>query len=208
MFIDLFSKFLEILVICLFFIPMVYFSNILGTVIFKKKRNRGFEKVSPQQWAKDILKRSELTDENGYNFGINSYNKIKMPKRATSHSAGYDVFTPFGFTLKPDDFIVIPMGWKAYMNRNEKLVLHPRSGHGFKYFIRLANTTGIGDSDYYNCENNEGHYFVKIRNEGSEDFTLNSGDAVAQCIFEEYKLADGDSFSGQKRIGGFGSTGK
>jgi len=140
-------------------------------------------------------------------YGYCTYNGIKLPERATSHSAGYDVFSVWDFTLLPKESIKIPTGWKSYMLPDEKIVFHPRSGLGFKYFIRLANTTGVGDSDYYNNEGNEGHYWVKIRNEGSETVKIKVGDAIAQCIFEKYLLADGDTFEGRKRIGGLGSTG-
>lgn len=137
-----------------------------------------------------------------------SYLKIKLPKRATSHSAGYDVYATEDFILCPNKDIKIPTGWKAYMMEDEKLVFHPRGGLGFKYYLRLANTTGIGDSDYYNNEGNEGHYWVKIRNEGDKELYIKEGDAIAQCIFEKYLLVDGDDFEGNTRIGGFGSTSK
>lgn len=206
--IQLLWKFLELLIICVVFVPMVYYANLLGTMVFSKKRNRGFEVISLNQWSKDVSKLTGLIDKDGFNFGIIQHSKIKLPKRATAHAAGYDVYSLFGFTLLPNESVEIPTGWKAYMNPNEKLIFHPRSGLGFKYFVRLANTTGVGDSDYYNCEKNEGHYWIKIRNEGDVELVINSGDAIAQCIFGDYKLADGDRLSGEKRIGGFGSTDK
>lgn len=163
---------------------------------------RGFEKISREQWDKDYYPH---TIPQVKTFLV--YDEVKLPKRATSRSAGYDVFSPFGFILEPNESIKIPTGFKAYMMDDEKLVFHPRSGLGFKYFIRLANTTGVGDSDFFNNPGNEGHYWVKIRNEGNETLKIECGEAIAQCIFEKYLLADGDSFiDGKPRIGGFGST--
>ena len=164
-------------------------------------RNRGFEKISLDQWEKDGVE-NVLVDISY------SYDEVRLPIRATSHSAGYDVFSVWNFTLLPNESIQIPTGWKAYMLEDEKLVFHPRSSLGFKYFIRLANTTAIGDSDYYNNEGNEGHYWIKIRNEGNKPVTIHRGDAVAQCIFEKYLLADGDDYNGEIRKGGLGSTNK
>jgi dUTP pyrophosphatase len=174
-------------------------------------RQRGFEVVSLSQWLKDawkinlekfqLEKDQELKDEI-----LRSYEEIKTPLRATSLSAGYDVFTTEDIFLPPGEDVKIPLGWKAYMLPDEKLVFHPRSGLGFKY-LRLANTTGVVDSDYYNNEGNEGHCWIKIRNEGTTTIELEKGTAIAQCIFEKYLLADGDSFTGQTRLGGFGSTG-
>jgi len=166
-------------------------------------RIRGFEKISKEQWEKDTL---DIISPHVSEWL--TLECISLPKRATSRSAGYDIFSPFGFILKPNESIKIPTGFKAYMMDDEKLVFHPRSGLGFKYFVRLANTTGVGDSDYYNNEGNEGHYWVKIRNEGDKEVSVEAGDAIAQCIFEKYLLADGDSFiDGKSRIGGLGSTG-
>lgn len=173
-------------------------------------RQRGFEKVSYLQWEKDVYSTytgsRAIIDPLILNPIIEGYEKIKLPKRATSHSAGYDVFSPFEFILKPNEDIKIPTGWKSYMMEDEKIIFHPRSGLGFKYYLRLANTTGVGDSDYYNNKGNEGHYWIKIRNEGNSELHIQEGDAIAQCIFEKYLLVDGDSFEGKERSGGLGST--
>lgn len=176
-----------------------YTNNIFGFPI----RIRGFEKISREQWDKDYYPHAIPQVKT---FLV--YDEVSLPKRATSRSAGYDVFSPFGFILEPNESIKIPTGFKAYMMDDEKLVFHPRSGLGFKYFVRLANTTGVGDSDYYDNKGNEGHYWVKIRNEGDKEVSIAVGDAVAQCIFEKYLLADGDDYKGDTRIGGFGSTDK
>ncbi len=165
---------------------------------------RGFEKVSDEQWEKDFTNTLPNYLHLIKNFERENKN-LNYPKRATARSAGYDVFSPFEFILNPGDEIKIPTGFKAYMQDNEKLMFHTRSGNGFKY-IRLANCTGIGDSDYYNNEDNEGHYWVKIRNEGETIFKAKVNTAIAQCIFEEYLLADNDDYIGNKRIGGLGST--
>ena len=90
---------------------------------------------------------------------------------------------------------------------NEVLKAYPRSGHGFKYYIRLANTVGIIDADYIESEN-EGHIWVKLRNEGDKRFTLELGQAMCQVMFQKYLLADDDFSHGEKRNGGFGSTTK
>ena len=40
------------------------------------------------------------------------YTNIKMPKRATVGSAGYDFYTPIDVLLKPSETIKIPTGIK------------------------------------------------------------------------------------------------
>lgn len=167
-----------------------------------KEKIRGFEYISEEQFIKDAL---EI-----FNISIEAikimYKDLKLPKRATARSAGYDVFSPITFELKPGEEIKLPTGFKVYMQNNEWIGFLPRSGHGFKYYVRLANTMGVGDSDYYNNKGNEGHYFVKIRNEGDKRLRVGKGEAIAQAIFQKYLLVDGDNFEGEERIGGFGST--
>lgn len=132
---------------------------------------------------------------------------INLPKRATKLSAGYDFFAPEDIKLAPGESIKVATGIKAYMQPDEVLMLFPRSGLGFKYFVRLANTVGVIDADYYGNESNDGHIFVKIRNEGDKELFIQAGDAFAQGIFIKYLLTDDDSFdNGAERIGGEGST--
>lgn len=134
------------------------------------------------------------------------YNAIKLPVRATLRSAGYDFHAPFGFTLSPGDSIVIPTGIKFYTFAHEFLMIAPRSSHGFKYFARLANTVAIGDADYYDNPDNEGHYFIKLRNEGDKDWTVEKGDRFAQGIILPFAITDDDTPLSEKRQGGLGST--
>lgn len=157
-------------------------------------KTRGFELISDKQIQKD------------FNNGLE--NNIKLPKRSTKESAGYDVFAPFDIYLNPGDDVKIPTGIRAYMQTGEVLLVFPRSGLGFNYYTRLANGTGIIDGDYYYSDN-EGHIFVKLRNEGDKALFIKQGDAFAQMIFMPFLLADGDSFDeGNVRNGGFGSTDK
>lgn len=160
----------------------------------KKTPKRYFEKVSKERKNKDFDV-IYVKDED-----------IKLPKRSTKWSAGYDFFAPFNISLKPNQSLAVPTGIRAFMQPDEVLKIYPRSGLGFKYFTRLANTVGIIDADYQNSDN-EGHIFIKIRNEGDKLLNINKGEAFAQGIFEKYLLVDSDSFdNGDNRNGGFGST--
>lgn len=162
---------------------------------------RGFEKITIEQWEKDNGSIPPLVTSL-------KYENLVLPKRATAKSAGYDVFSPWGFTLNPGEDIMVPTGFKVYMLQDEMITFYPRSSFGFKYYIHLANTVGIGDSDYYNNTGNEGHYWVKIRNTGTKSLTVKEGDAFAQAIFQKYLLVDGDWYDGELRVGGIGSTNK
>jgi len=155
---------------------------------------RKFEKISEEQFEKDLKEVCEYSD-------------IEIPTRSTKHSAGYDFKSPISFTLNPGDSKKVPTGIKASMNEDEFLAIFVRSSMGFKYNIRLCNQVGIVDSDYYNNPDNEGHIFVKIQNEGKEAITINKGDRFAQGIFMNFLITDDDVAFGD-RTGGFGSTNK
>lgn len=77
------------------------------------------------------------------------YDLLKLPKRATKFSAGYDFYAPVGFELDPGETIKIPTGIRCGMNTDWVLMIYPRSGLGFKYKVRLDNTVGVIDADYY-----------------------------------------------------------
>lgn len=156
------------------------------------KRIAKFEKVSLEEFIKAEEKEN--------------YQNIILPKRATSGSAGYDFFALNDFTLAPNETIKIATGVRAYIEEGWVLKIYPRSGLGFKYRLRLDNTVGIIDSDYYYAYN-EGHIFIKLTNCGDKTLTVEKGKAFAQGVFLEYGITVDDDAT-EERTGGFGSTDK
>lgn len=140
------------------------------------------------------------------------YNSIIMPKRSTAYSAGYDFFAPFNIHFNDDstEVLTIPTGIRCEMAPNWVLALNVRSGHGFKYGIRLANTQGIIDSDYYDPDVPR-TIMVKLVNESivgkGKELSIPTGTAFVQGIFLPYGLTVDDNADG-KRQGAFGSTDK
>ena len=134
------------------------------------------------------------------------FDSVTLPKRATKGSAGYDFFAPFDFTLEPKETAKIPTGVRVKIDEGWVLKIYPRSSLGFKYRLRLDNTVGIIDSDYYFAEN-EGHIFIKITNCGDKPLAVEKGKAFAQGVFVEYGITVDDECDAE-RTGGFGSTDK
>ena len=136
------------------------------------------------------------------------YQQIKLPHRATKGSAGYDFFAPQHFSLEPGKTITIPTGIRAEMEEGWVLKCYPRSGLGFKFRLKLNNTVGIIDSDYFYSDN-EGHIFVKLTNDSNEGkiVNVNVGVAFMQGIFVEYGITYDDDVE-EIRNGGLGSTTK
>ena len=159
-----------------------------------------FEKISVEQWHKDYGDDSE-------GIGDKTFEGIPMPTRSSVGSAGYDIHTPIAFTLKPGEDIKVPTGLKCRMEDGWFLMAVPRSGLGFKYYTRLANTVGVIDASYYNNESNEGHMWVKLRNEGDKDVVVEKYDRICQMIFVPYGITEDDNAVAE-RTGGFGSSGK
>ncbi len=163
-----------------------------------------FEKVSFEQYKEGWLNcwDSESSDEE-----IRAaYDGIKLPRRATTGSAGYDFYTPVDFKLQAGRTILIPTGVRVRIDEGWVLSIYPRSGLGFKFRLQLDNTVGIIDSDYYNSAN-EGHIFIKITNDSKEEkkVSLLSGDAFAQGVFTQFGITVDDAADGV-RDGGMGST--
>lgn len=165
---------------------------------------RGFEKISTTQWYNDAGDWYGFDKEQS----INGYCDLKLPKRGTAFSAGYDFFSPFDITIDVGHEVKLPTGIKSYMQPGEALLAFPRSSLGFKYHLKYANTIPVIDQDYHNNIKNEGHIWIKYRNEGDTDISIKKGEAIGQFVFMPFLLADEDSFDGEIRTGGIGSTNK
>ena len=167
-----------------------------GTVSFEI-----FKEVAQEEFG--------ITDESA----LKAYEDIKIPKRATSGSAGYDFYAPFDITLEPGETAKIPTGIRAKMENGWVLMIFPRSGLGFKYRLMLDNTVGVIDSDYYYSDN-EGHIMVKVTNcseagkqPGSgKSLTIKAGQGFAQGVFLPFGITMDDDATAI-RNGGLGSTG-
>ena len=156
------------------------------------KKIAKFEKISLTEFCKSL--------------SASDYDSVILPKRATSGSAGYDFFAISDFTLNAGETIKIATGIRVKIDCGWVLKIYPRSSLGFKYRLRLDNTVGIIDSDYYYADN-EGHIFIKITNCGDKPLTVEKGKAFAQGVFVEYGITVDDECDGV-RTGGFGSTDK
>ena len=157
---------------------------------------RKFEKISWEQWQKDI----------GNDRAV--YDMHELPKRHTKYSAGYDFRSPISFVLKPGEVRKVPTGVKFMMEEDEMLLLLVRSSMGFNHNVRLTNQVGVFESDYYNNPTNEGHAWISLQNHGIEDFVVQVGDRIGQGIFSKFLVVDGEAPIIETRTGGLGSTNK
>lgn len=169
------------------------------------KRIAKFHKVSEERFTADW---KDTFPESAVEEIRCIYENIRLPRRATAGSAGYDFFAPADFVLQPGDTVKIPTGIRVEMDPGWVLKCYPRSGLGFKYRLQLNNTVGIIDSDYFYSDN-EGHVFAKLTNDTKEGKTLEiaADTGFMQGIFVEYGITVDDDVT-DVRNGGFGSTTK
>lgn len=167
-----------------------------------------FEKITYEQFEKDWLDTFKDNETISQKSIIDTYNYIKKPCRATIGSAGYDFFAPIDIILQSGQSIKVPTGLKCKIENGWWLGIMPRSGHGFKYGLRVINTVGVIDSDYIYSDN-EGHIFIKLINDSSvgKIIKIPYGEAFAQGIFIPYGITKSDNVT-IERNGGFGSTSK
>ncbi len=161
-----------------------------------------FEKISFERFENDWEKLFPDVPESKIR---EIYDGIVLPRRATSGSAGYDFFLPAGVFLNPRESISVLTGIRARISEGWVLNIYPRSGLGIRNRLRLDNTVGIIDSDYYYSEN-EGHIMIKFTNEGKDPLHIGAGKGFAQGIFLPFGITEDDEVSAV-RNGGFGSTG-
>lgn len=102
---------------------------------------------------------------------------------------------------------LIPTGYKAYMDENHSLDLYIRSSSPLKYWLILANSTGIIDADYVDNPDNEGEIFFQVINLLPFPIKISKGEIIGQAKFVKFAVTEDDHLvEKQERTGGFGST--
>lgn len=128
--------------------------------------------------------------------------------KSTDDAACYDVYASEEVVIKPGEFALVPTGITTEMDRCDAL-LFDRSGLALKFW--LTRRAGVIDEQYPE------EWGVVVANEGRMEYKVNAGDRICQALFvpkAHVKVTacpkgTGEVLvSGQKRVGGFGSTGK
>ena len=130
-----------------------------------------------------------------------------IPEYKTSGAAGADLCALLDspLTIPAGRSAMVPTGLFFEIPEGYEVQVRPRSGLAAKNGVTVLNTPGTIDSDY------RGEIKVILINLGQLDFTINSGDRIAQIIVSPVTVADftitdslSDTIRGEK---GFGSTG-
>jgi dUTP pyrophosphatase len=131
-----------------------------------------------------------------------------LPAYATSGSAAMDLRAALDqpLSLAPGETALVPSGLAIHVaDPGLCALVLPRSGLGHKHGIVLGNGTGLIDADY------QGPLMISVWNRGTQAFTIEPGDRIAQLLLVPIVRADlqvVDTFEHSARGGGgFGHTG-
>ncbi len=131
-----------------------------------------------------------------------------IPKRATSGSAGVDLYACIDepITVKSGDLVKIPTGIAIELpSDNMAAFVFARSGLGINHGIAPSNAVGVVDSDY------RGEICVGLTNHGTKPFVIEPQTRIAQLIVMPVlplPILEVDDLSDTERgEKGFGSSG-
>lgn len=131
----------------------------------------------------------------------------KAPTYATEGAACFDLYSTLWHTLDKDQpFVVVDTGIAVDIPDGWCMKVFSRSGHGFNYSVRLANSVGIIDSDFV------GSIKVKLAlDDPDKELIICTGDRIAQAMLvpvERCEFVEVEELKETQRgAGGFGSTG-
>tara|TARA_R110000796_G_scaffold232637_3_gene351064 strand:+ start:2171 stop:2596 length:426 start_codon:yes stop_codon:yes gene_type:complete len=130
----------------------------------------------------------------------------KIPTRAHSGDAGYDLYSTEGLVLLPGERHLFKTGIALAIPKGYYGRIAPRSGLAFRQGIDVL--AGVIDPSYRE------EIGVLLINLSESRVEIKSGDRIAQMIFEscaEPMLFEVDEFMDAEeteRVGGFGSSGE
>lgn len=132
---------------------------------------------------------------------------VIIPHKMSDGSSGYDLraYLDEPLIIPPKERAIIPTGLKIMMPIFLEAQIRPRSGLAYKHGIMVTNSPGTIDADY------RGEIKILLFNAGSEPFTINKNDRIAQMVFSfvpDIHIDIGRVEETFRNDGGFGSTGK
>lgn len=128
-----------------------------------------------------------------------------IPHYQTAGAAGFDLSSTADLTIGAGQTRLVPTGVHVELPVGTEMQVRSRSGLAAKHSIFVLNSPGTVDADY------RGEVKVILHNAGSQDFTIQCGDRIAQGVIAPVIRAlfvEVESLTTTERgAGGFGSTG-
>lgn len=136
------------------------------------------------------------------------YKTAHTPTFGTKYSAGMDLYNSDTTTteIAPHETKFVHTGLVFEIPIGHVGLVYARSGLACKRGLRLANSTGVIDSDY------RGEVMIALHNDSNAIQTINPGERIAQMIIMPYPSIDlvevSEIDNTERGVGGFGSTGR
>ena len=131
-------------------------------------------------------------------------NNAKVPTKANPNDAGFDLYSVLDTVIPPKQRKTVRTGIAIQMPDHLAGLIWPRSGLSVKQGIDVL--AGVVDSGY------RGEIMVCLYNTSDEVVGINTGDRIAQIIFQEVPRVTMEVHdtlgSSQRGDNGFGSSGK
>lgn len=128
-----------------------------------------------------------------------------VPRYATDGAACFDLVATER-KIGSDGTATYATGLAFEIPKGHVMLVFSRSGHGFKEGLRLANCTGVIDSDY------RGQVVVKLQADHPQPDWPRVGDRVAQAMLVKLPVVEFEEVEEltetKRGNGGFGSTGE
>ena len=128
-----------------------------------------------------------------------------LPTRATTGSAGTDLYACEKINIWPGHTVMVPLGFSMEIPDGYVGLIFARSGLATKRDLAPANKVGVIDSDY------RGEWVVALHNHGQRIREVEAGERIAQlvivpCLIDSFEFTEELSTT-ERGNGGFGSTG-
>ncbi len=132
---------------------------------------------------------------------------LVLPAYHSELAAGMDIGAAITgpVVMAPGEISIFPTGFAVAIPPGYEIQVRPRSGLAIKHGITVVNAPGTIDADY------RGEIMVGLVNLGSEPFTINRQDRIAQLVLAPVcaaQVSEVDELDKTVRqAGGFGHTG-
>ena len=130
---------------------------------------------------------------------------LPIPRHARAGDAGVDLYARRGGVLAPGERAMVPTGIAVAVPAGFVGLITPRSGLAARHGVSLVNSPGILDAGY------RGEIHVVAINEGSEPYSYERGERIAQLVVVPFASQDYEAVdelpASDRGAGGFGSTG-
>lgn len=127
------------------------------------------------------------------------------PTYATPGAACFDLHSIEDAKVLPGGAATVDTGLAFEVPNGYAMMVYSRSGHGFKNAVRLANCTGVIDSDY------RGPLLIRLVCDSGLGLRIQKGERVAQAMLvpvQTHTFTVIDKLTDTARgSGGLGSTG-